>query len=127
MQFDPQILNIIKGFGISLGLTLVIELAVAFLLKIRGWTEFLIVALGNVLTNPLVVLIVYLMIFRFPDWRWPVEILLEILVIPTEGLLYRAAKKSGFRFNKPFLLALVCNLSSYSFGLILNAVRAAIR
>ena len=57
----------------------------------------------------------------------PVEIALEILVIPVEGLLYRAAKKSGFSFPKPFLLALICNLSSYSFGLVLNAVRAAVR
>ena len=127
MQFDPQILNIVKGFGISLGLTLLIELAVAFLMKIRGWTEFLIVVLVNVLTNPLVVLIVYLMIFRFPAWRWPVEILLEILVIPAEGLLYRAAKKSGFRFPKPFLLALLCNLSSYGIGLLINLIRTLLR
>ena len=127
MKIDPTVLMLLQGFGVSLGLTLVIELAVAFLMKTRGFSEFLIVALVNVLTNPLVVLIVYIMIFRFPAARWPVEIALEILVIPAEGLLYRAAKKNGFRFPKPFLLALICNLSSYGFGLILNAVRAAIR
>ena len=127
MRMNPEILNILKGFGISLGLTLVIELLIAFLMKVRGRAEFLIVALVNVLTNPLVVLIVYFMIFRYPAFRRPVEILLEILVIPAEGLLYRAAKKSGFSFKRPFLLALVCNLSSYGIGLIINAVRAVLR
>ncbi len=123
MRIDPGILNILKGFGMSLLLTLAIELPVAAVMKTRGWTEFLIAALVNILTNPLVVLIVYFTMFRFPAWRWPVEIALEILVIPAEGLLYRAAKKSGYSFPKPFLLALVCNLSSYGFGLILNALR----
>ncbi len=127
MKMDSAVLAVLKGFGISLGLTLVIELLIAFLMKVRGRTEFLIAALVNVLTNPLVVLIVYYTMFRAPALRWPVEILLEILVIPAEGLLYRAAKKSGFHFSRPFLLALVCNLSSYGFGLALNAVRAAIR
>ena len=127
MQIDPAVLAILKGFGISLGLTLLLELFVAFLMKIRGWAEFLIVALVNILTNPVVVLLVYFMMYRFPAYRWPVEIALEILVIPVEGLLYCAAKKSGFSFPKPFLLALICNLSSYSFGLVLNAVRAAVR
>ena len=115
--------TIAKGFLISLGLTLLIELSVAFLMKIRGKTELLIVALVNILTNPIVVFLVYFTIFRAPAYRWPVEIALEILVIPAEGLIYRAAKRNGFAFPKPFLLALVCNLSSYGFGLILNAIR----
>ena len=79
MQIDPAVLAILKGFGISLGLTLLLELFVAFLMKIRGWAEFLIVALVNILTNPVVVLLVYFMMYRFPAYRWPVEIALVSL------------------------------------------------
>ena len=124
LNISPSILSILKGFAISLSLTLVIELLIAFLLKVRGKAELLIVGLVNVLTNPLVVLIVYFTMFRFPAFRWPVEIALEILVIPAEGLLYRAAKKSGFAFERPFLLALACNACSYGFGPLLNFLRA---
>ena len=126
-------LAIVKGLVISLLMTLGIELCVAAVFlhlsertagKKRYGMEYLIVSLVNVLTNPLVVGLVYTVMLLRPALRWPVEILLEILVIPAEGLLYRAAKKSGFDFRKPFLLALCCNLSSYGIGLLVNFFRA---
>ena len=129
---SAYVLAIVKGLVISLLMTLGIELCVAAVFlhfsgrtggKKRYGMEYLIVSLVNVLTNPLVVGVVYTVMLLRPALRWPVEILLEILVIPAEGLIYRAAKKSGFDFRKPFLLALCCNLSSYGIGLLVNFFR----
>ena len=100
-------------------LTLVFECGAALLLGVRDRTDLLNVALVNVMTNPPVVLCMFLTGFFFGRGaRIPVEILLEILVVVIEGLIF----KKILRYEKirPMLLSLILNGISYGLGQIVN-------
>ena len=74
----------------SLGLTLCLELGAGALLGVRRKRDLLLIALGNVLTNPLVGLIldgIYLASREMPAWY--IFLGLELGVVAVEGLLYQ--------------------------------------
>ncbi|MCR4617722.1 MAG: hypothetical protein K5669_06000 [Lachnospiraceae bacterium] len=105
----------LKMFGISLALTLLIELGASLLFKIRGKSLF-IVALVNLLTNPAVVYIIHIFNMDFP-----LQLIPEICVIALEGLIYFLFnRREGFSFKKPFMYSLVFNTVSYGLGLIIQ-------
>ena len=118
-----MLIYFLKMFGISLGLTLVIELLLALVLGVRG-RGLLLVLLVNILTNPPAVLVAYLAGSRLPAGdRIPFQIVIEGIVILIEGLIYRSFKGNGITFRYPVLLSLILNAVSYGTGLILNALR----
>lgn len=91
-------------FAVSLGLTLLFELPIAYLWGLRG-RELVTVLAANVMTNPLAVALHLTGIPQVP---------IEIGVVMTEGLAY------SLHFDKrPWLLALVSNAVSWGLGLIL--------
>ena len=105
----------LRALGLSLLLTLGIELAFALLTGKRG-RALAVTALVNVVTNPPVVLTVLL-------WRYyglpalPAAIaLLEALAILAEGAVYRRA------FSHPWRFSLGANLLSFGLGALLNLV-----
>lgn len=103
----------------SLALTLILELAGAGILGMRKWRDFLLVALVNILTNPLLGLIldgIYLGQGRYPGWY--IILPLEAAVVITEGLLYRG--RLVYRKIKPFLLSLLLNGISYLGGVMVS-------
>lgn len=103
----------------SLFFTLIIEIAVAFLIKIRKPKDILNVGLVNVLTNPIVVSSTFLTGFFFGnDARTAAIIILEIAVLIGEALIYGKTLSSK-RIN-PFLISLILNVASYFSGEILN-------
>ena len=90
-------------FALSLGLTLAIELPIAYLWGIRG-RELVAVLAANLMTNPLAVALHLAGIPQLP---------IEIGVVIAEGFAY-----SG-RFEKhPWYLALVSNALSWGLGLL---------
>lgn len=97
-------------FAVSLGLTLILEGAVALAWGIRG-RDLLLFALANVLTNPPAVLIHKL----FPCWG--VTAVLEIGVVGVEGLCY--ARLGGF-VRKPWIFSLTANAFSFCVGLLID-------
>ena len=116
----------LKMFGISLGLTLIIELLLALILRVRGRGLFL-VFLVNLITNPPVVLFSYLASSRLPAGdRLPFQLLLEGIVVLTEGLIYQDFKGNGIDFRYPVLLSLILNAVSYGAGLFLNSLNLPI-
>ena len=109
-----------KVMIISLTITLVIELTIAFILKYRG-KYLLNVFLVNIMTNPLlnssIVAINYyyglktrnIMLYGF-----------EVLVVIIEGFIYQ--KYLERRKINGFLLSLILNIASYGLGLLLNQI-----
>lgn len=92
----------------SLGLTLLLEGAVALLWGLRG-RGLLLCALVNIMTNPAVVLLHRL----FPGWA--VTAALELAAFAAEGVCY-----ARFGVRKPWGLSLAANGFSFGFGIILN-------
>ena len=91
-------------FALSLGLTLLIELPIAYAWGLRR-RELLTVLAANVMTNPLAVALHLMGIPQVP---------IELGVVLAEGYAY------SLHFDKrPWLLALVSNALSWGLGLLL--------
>ena len=94
-------------FALSLGLTLLLELPVAYFWGI--WKrELLTVFAANLMTNPLAVALHLTGIPQLP---------IEIGVVIAEGFAY-----SKHFEKRPWLLAIVSNALSWGFGLLVQVV-----
>ena len=109
-----------KAWGISLSLTLILELSYACLWGIRDRHDLVLAVLVNVLTNPIVVFAVYFVRFRrysiHPGW---LTIVMEIFAVAAEGFLYR---KHARTIDRPWLFSLSANAFSYAMGELLNGI-----
>lgn len=99
---------------VSLFLTLVLELGFALLWGVN-MRDILLVALANVLTNPVVVLCYTLVGSFTPGLLIPAVAVLEVGAVVVEGWLFQT--RSNIRF--PWAFALCANLFSFTIGLIL--------
>lgn len=105
---------------ICLSSTIVIELIMSLLLGIRNKKDILNVILVNIMTNPLVVsILMYITYNRLFNTTISI-IILEILVILTEGFTYK--KVLTFDKINPYVLSLILNISSYFIGRVLNNI-----
>ena len=105
---------------ICLSSTIVIELIMSLLLGIRNKKDILNVILVNIMTNPLVVsILMYITYNRLFNTTISI-IILEILVILTEGFVYK--KVLTFDKINPYVLSLILNISSYFIGRVLNNI-----
>lgn len=110
-----MLLYLLKGVGISLLLTLILEMALAVILKIRG-KSLIPVALVNVLTNPVVVLLSLVWVQNL--WG---RLILEAGAVAVEGAVYYLFdKREGYSIRHPFLKSLILNVFSYGIGIIIN-------
>lgn len=104
--------------SVSLLLTLALECPLAYILGKRRM-DLALVALVNILTNPIVVLSVSLLT-AYTSLPKPVFIIaLEGLAILTEGFCYW---RCGRNFVRPFLFSLCVNAFSYLCGEGINAI-----
>ena len=94
-------------FALSLGLTLLIELPVAYLWGLRR-RALLTVFAANLMTNPLAVALHLCGIPQLP---------IELGVVIAEGFAY-----SKHFDRRPWLLALVSNALSWGIGILLQAI-----
>lgn len=112
----PQLL---RSLALSLALTLLLELSAAAVFGLRRPKALLLVALVNILTNPIVVLTLNLSLFftgESPSWLLMAG--LEIAAFLTEGFLYR--NRLTWKYRDPFLLSLILNTISFFGGLLLS-------
>lgn len=98
-------------FAVSLSITLLVEIPVAFLFHARG-KDILLAVLVNILTNPAAVLLSELM-----GNQLSIQIILEIVVWGIEGCYY---KKYSVAMKNVFLCSLCCNLASYGVGILMR-------
>ena len=117
MEINDMALIMIR----CLGLTIIIEGLIAFFLGIRMKKDFLNIVLVNILTNPIVVTVPYLVfiLFGFRIYKYSIYVL-EVLTFLVEGLIY--LKVLDYKKINPFILSAILNLSSYGFGLLLDGV-----
>lgn len=108
-------LDVGRSLCVSLALTVLIEEAFALFYGIRKKKDLLLVFMVNLFTNPLVVLLYYLL----PGRRIPVVFLLEAFVVLAEAYYY---KSYGEKIRRPFAFSLLANMVSYGSGLALNAL-----
>ena len=105
---------------ICLSFTTMIELIMSLLLGIRNKKDILNVILVNIMTNPLVVsILMYITYNRLFNTTISI-IILETLVILTEGFAYK--KVLTFDKINPYVLSLILNISSYFIGGLLNNI-----
>ena len=103
-----------------LGCTVVIEGVLAFLCGVRRRADQLVVLLVNVLTNPLLVSLGYLLLLRFGKTAYNAgTAVMEIAVVLIEGRIYRTFLTQR---KHPFLLSLFLNAGSFLIGLGLNSI-----
>lgn len=102
--------------ALSLFLTLVLEEVFALLWGLRGWREWAVVALVNVLTNPAVVLLYHLSTGLWGMNAVWVTLILECAAVVVEWRCYKSCSR---QLKRPFLFALLANMISYSIGCIL--------
>lgn len=104
---------------ISFITTLLVELVISLLLKVKDKKDIMNIILVNIMTNPLlVILTVYINIVYGLIYRNILIYPLEILVVLSEGLVYK--KYLNYKKINPYLLSLILNTSSYLIGLIIN-------
>lgn len=109
---------LLPTFALSLGLTLILETAVALLCRLRG-RDILLLILVNILTNPAVVYLDMLCGTLLPGGNDLWQIPLELAAIAAEALCY-ARFASAIR--RPWTFALVANLFSYGCGLLIQTL-----
>ena len=97
-----------KMFGISLLLTLVLELVIAACFGYKDKKLLILVILVNVLTNPVAVLLHWLGIAQIP---------IELAVVLVESYIYRwFSKDEKWNIPHPVLFAVVANGLSWGLG-----------
>lgn len=109
-------------FGMSLLLTLIFEMAVAYLFRISDKKGMLLVVLVNVLTNPVAVFI-NLCGTGFAWWDKLCQVPIEIVVIIIEAWIYYLfSKKEEWNIARPVLLSVCANIFSYGMGCLIELI-----
>lgn len=110
--------DVFEYMAICLMLTILIEVVVSLLLKVKKLKDILNIILVNVLTNPLVVSITFMLnAFYGVKYYYISLIILEILAVTIEGIIYK--KYLDYKIINPFILSIILNLVSYLFGYII--------
>lgn len=119
---------LIEMFGVSLLLTIVVELTVVFLVSRVRFPLFgqrqgkgiALVVLVNVLTNPPAVLLCFLGRLYMPHVsELLMQLAVEIMVVAVEACIYHSfAKEPQWRINRPILLAVIANMCSWLLGVV---------
>jgi len=110
---------VITALAISLVLTVIFETGFFLITGKRNKKDLLLVVLVNTLTNPIVVLLYWIMFYN-TNWNTIIiKMPLELLAVFTEGFFY---KKYAQSIKRPFLFSLVANAVSFTLGLLLQLV-----
>ena len=103
---------LLEMFAVSLLLTLVIELPIAWCIGLRKDRELLLVTLVNILTNPAAVLLHWLGIPQIP---------IELLVVATEAGIYLwFSKDEKWNIPHPVMLSVLANGISWTAGILIQ-------
>ena len=107
----------LSSLALSLFLTLVFEEVFALLWGLRGWREWAIVALVNLLTNPAVVLL-----YHLSTGLWSMNAIFVTTVLECAAVVieWRCYKSCSYQLKRPFLFALLANVISYTLGCIIQ-------
>lgn len=108
-------MELFLSLAVSLGLTLVLELAFALIWRVER-SDLPAVALANLLTNPIVVLCHHAAAWYVPKYVPAVTLALELWAAGTEGVIYRRRSQIA----RPWAFSLCANGLSFLSGLLLS-------
>jgi len=108
---------LLASLAISLVLTIALETGFFLITGKRDKKDLMLVVMVNILTNPAVVLIYWLMVLRAGWNSILVLVPLEIFAVLAEGYYY---KKYGNSFKRPYLFSLAANIFSYGTGALIQ-------
>ena len=108
-------MKLLLTLALSLALTVLLEEAFALLYGLRSPRLLALTALVNLLTNPPVVLLYYLLPLG-PGGRLLLKLFLEGAAIAVEGFCYKAYGQ----LPRPFWFSFCANVFSYGTGFILG-------
>jgi len=112
-------LELLRAIALSLAITLILEIGYFLLTGRRNKKDLLLVAMVNVLTNPIVVLL-YWLAYLYTSWNTvAVMVSLEVFAVLIEGFYY---KKYGKSFKRPFLFSFAANAFSFTIGFLVQLV-----
>ncbi len=101
--------------------TIIIEIVIALILKIKDKKDLINILLVNILTNPIVVSIPVLILFIYgKKYSYITLYILEIITVITEGFIYKKVLK--YKKINPYLISLILNIGSYLIGEIINRI-----
>lgn len=111
----------IGSLSISLFLTIIIELLLALLIRVKNKDNLSTIIWVNCLTNPIVVFLTNISLFLNNILITNLILyLLEIIVVPVEGYLFRKNLKE-MKINA-YTFSLYLNVLSFSCGLLINYI-----
>jgi uncharacterized membrane protein len=115
---------LLTSLAVSLALTLVIEAGFFLLTGKRDRKDLLLLVLANVLTNPVVVLLCWLVALYIGSIvAFVVLPILELSAVFVEGYCY---KKCGRGFRRPYLFSLSANAVSFTAGVLIQVIMAIV-
>lgn len=106
-------MELFLSLAVSLGLTLVLELAFALIWRVER-SDLPAVALANLLTNPIVVLCHHAAAWYVPKYVPAVTLALELWAVGTEGVIYRRRSQVA----RPWAFSLCANGLSFLSGVL---------
>ena len=109
-------LGVLEYFLTCLILTIILEWIMAGIVGVRSRTDFYLMFLVNVLTNPVVVFLQSVLVLSAGINAYIVTAVLEISAVMVEGFIY--SKGLDYKRINPYLLSLIFNGFSYFSGLI---------
>lgn len=110
-------MSIIFNFILCLVLTIIIEGIVIFI-KYSRWDYVYYSFLCNILTNPMLNLLLYLLVWGLGlEIYLPALIVLEIIVVIVEAYIYKILCK--FSKKEALKLSILLNISSYLIGVVI--------
>lgn len=117
-------MEMIRALAISLVLTFLLELFVAWIMGIRTRESIILILLVNILTNPAAVYLSYLLAELNPAVNPLVlQVPVEIVVLFAEAFIYKTfSKHEEYSLKRPILYAFAANAFSWGIGVILNFI-----
>ena len=95
--------------------TVIIELVIAVILRVKTKGDIINIILVNVVTNPIVVSVpIFIMVKYGYHYRMISLYILEVLTVLVEGFIYW--KVLNYKKINPFILSLILNFGSYFIG-----------
>ena len=117
-------IDILCMFGISLILTIIIELSIARVWGLKTKKEMLLVLLVNILTNPAAVFCVWICNgYLGSEFSFLFQCVMEFIVVVVEAKVYSGfAREEGWNIKKPLQFAIAAKVISWVSGVMLQCI-----
>ena len=108
---------ILFRIAVAFSITIILEISLAYILKIKDKKDLLNIIIINFITNVSLNSFIFISYMLFKKLIIHI-LILEITIIIIEGTFYK--KKLKYKRINPYLISLILNIVSYSFSLLIK-------